>query len=639
MDVSVTQSRLVRYAVAILVTAAAVGLRMAMSPLLGDDRVPYITLFAALLFVGWFSGVMPGLLCVLLGAAAVTFFILPPIYSLTVDDPHMFAGMLTFIVMGSVCVLMGNAVARTERRALTSERLAIAQRRELERAAAERERLAIIVESSDDAIVAKDLNGVITDWNKGAERLFGYSREEAIGRSVTMLIPEDRFDEEPHILSRIRQGLRIEHYETVRQRKDGSRVHISLSVSPLRDSSGRIIGASKIARDMTERRQQDEALAQYRTHLEELVRARTAEVVESQSRLRHSERLASIGTLSAGLGHDIGNMLLPLDTHVLRLKNQIGSGTATVEATDESFAAINRAVEYLRDLSNGLRMLTRATSDRGDADAAVELEPWWKEVRPLVAALTGRSIGLRHEFEPGVPPVRLAKHLLTQVVFNLVQNAVHALADRSDGIITIRAMKATEQAGLVIEVTDNGRGMDQEVRQRCLEPFFTTKTRGISSGLGLAIVNGIVANADGSLEIDSEVGRGTRASIRLPAAGDRPTRKLTAEVTVEEPRLRAMVVSMLSTSAIQAHPVDIHHQPNGQTRLWVVDASVTPDLESRIARFLNRDDGIGRRVLVLNDAGVPVGLADGNVTLMNRRFRPSEFRMALERIVQELPAS
>jgi PAS domain S-box-containing protein len=119
-------------------------------------------------------------------------------------------------------------------------------------------RYVAIVESSNDAIVAKDLNGVITAWNRGAERLFGYSAEEAIGRSVTMLIPPDHSDEEPHILARIRLGERIEHYETTRRRKDGSLVDISLTVSPVRDGRGQVIGASKIARDISDRRRAEE---------------------------------------------------------------------------------------------------------------------------------------------------------------------------------------------------------------------------------------------------------------------------------------------------------------------------------------------------------------------------------------------
>lgn len=117
-----------------------------------------------------------------------------------------------------------------------------------------RQVLAAIIESSEDAILSKNLDGIITSWNRGAEHLFGYTADEVVGKSVTVLIPDDRQDEEPSILARLRRGERIEHYETVRRRKDGSLVDISLSVSPIRDASGRVVGASKIARDLTDRR-------------------------------------------------------------------------------------------------------------------------------------------------------------------------------------------------------------------------------------------------------------------------------------------------------------------------------------------------------------------------------------------------
>ncbi len=131
----------------------------------------------------------------------------------------------------------------------------ISDRREADRAA---QRLSAIVESAEDAILAKDLNGVITSWNSGAERLFGYTPGEVIGKSITILIPDDRLDEEPQILGRIRRGERVEHFDTVRRRKDGSLVEIGLTVSPIRNSAGQIVGASKVARDITERRQAQE---------------------------------------------------------------------------------------------------------------------------------------------------------------------------------------------------------------------------------------------------------------------------------------------------------------------------------------------------------------------------------------------
>ena len=130
--------------------------------------------------------------------------------------------------------------------------------RELQQSAIATQRLGAIVESSDDAIVSKDLDGIIGTWNAGAERLFGYTAEEVIGKPVTILIPPDRHDEEPEILARIRRGERVDHYDTVRRRKDGSLVEVSLSVSPIRDAKGRVVGASKIARDITERKRAQE---------------------------------------------------------------------------------------------------------------------------------------------------------------------------------------------------------------------------------------------------------------------------------------------------------------------------------------------------------------------------------------------
>jgi len=122
------------------------------------------------------------------------------------------------------------------------------------------QRLAAIVESSDDAIVSKDLSGIVRSWNKGAERIFGYTAEEMIGRSITVLIPPERLNEEPGIVERIRNGAPIDHYETIRRRKDGSRIHVSLTVSPVKNSVGHVIGASKIARDITEKKEAQERI-------------------------------------------------------------------------------------------------------------------------------------------------------------------------------------------------------------------------------------------------------------------------------------------------------------------------------------------------------------------------------------------
>jgi PAS domain S-box-containing protein len=164
-------------------------------------------------------------------------------------------------------------------------------RRRTERAA---QQLASIVESSDDAIISKDLDGIITTWNRGAERLFGYSTEEAIGMPVTNLIPPDRLDEEPGILARIRRGERIDHYETVRRRKDGTLVDISLTVSPMRDATGKIVGASKIARDITERKETEARLRDSERRLQELLAAIPAAIytTDAQGKITYYNQAA-----------------------------------------------------------------------------------------------------------------------------------------------------------------------------------------------------------------------------------------------------------------------------------------------------------------------------------------------------------
>jgi PAS domain S-box-containing protein len=177
------------------------------------------------------------------------------------------------------------------------------------RADADAQRLISIIESSDDAIVSKDLDGVITSWNRGAERVFGYTAEEVIGKPVTILIPLEQMDEEPEILGRIRRGERVDHYETVRRRKDGTLIDISLTVSPLKDANGKVIGASKIARDITERRRAQEQQKLLVHEMKHRIKnsLATVQAIATQTLNQHAkERDAFIARLHAlGSAHDL----------------------------------------------------------------------------------------------------------------------------------------------------------------------------------------------------------------------------------------------------------------------------------------------------------------------------------------------
>jgi len=188
--------------------------------------------------------------------------------------------------------------------------------------------LAAIVESSDDAILSKNLDGIITSWNRGCERIFGYNAEEAIGRSITMLIPQDRQDEEPMILARLRRGEKIDHYETVRRRKDGGLIDVSLTVSPIRDQSGTIVGASKVARDISERKRFDEKQALLLGEMRHRVKnlSTVIEALARQSTPRHEPAVdafvdAFMGRVRALLS--TGELLLETPARSVLLKQLI----------------------------------------------------------------------------------------------------------------------------------------------------------------------------------------------------------------------------------------------------------------------------------------------------------------------------
>ena len=255
-------------------------------------------------------------------------------------------------------------------------------------------RLAAIVTSSDDAILSKDLQGRIRSWNIGAERLFGYSADEAIGQPVVMLIPEGLRDEEPEILARIASGQRVEHYETVRRRKDGSFVEISLTVSPVFDAAGRVVGASKIARDISQRKRHQEALA--------------------EADRRKDEFLAT-------LAHELRNPLAPLRNGLGILK-QIRDQPAAVDQTRElmerQLAQMVRLIDDLLDVSRISRGRLELRIERVELAAVVEQAV--ETCRPLAEA-AGHELIVVMPPEPvyvNADPVRLA-----QVFSNLLSNA------------------------------------------------------------------------------------------------------------------------------------------------------------------------------------------------------------------------
>jgi len=385
--------------------------------------------------------------------------------------------------------------------------------------------LAAVVESSQDAIVSKNLDGVILSWNSGAEKLFGYKAEEAIGKHITLIVPLDRHGEEADILSRVRRGERIESYETVRRKKDGRMFDVSLAISPVYDGTGRIIGVSKIARDITERKRMEAELRSLNAELEKRVADRTAELIRTieqreklQQQLAQSQKMESIGTLAGGIAHDFNNIL----TIILGYSSSLG-GVADPERLREGLEIIRETGMRGAMLVQQLLTLSR----NGNLSfQPVDANDLLRQFARLLSETFPKTIDVSLDLHDEVPATMADPNRLHQALLNLCVNARDAMNGTGtlalkDTVVSGAALRsqfpdAADDAYLCITVSDTGSGIDAAVRDRIFDPFFTTKDPGQGTGLGLTAVYGIVREHDGFVEVDSEPGRGTTFRLYLP---------------------------------------------------------------------------------------------------------------------------
>lgn len=390
---------------------------------------------------------------------------------------------------------------------------AVAQLREAEEA---KGRLAAIVESSDDAIISTNLDGVITSWNFGAQKLFGYAASEAIGRSIMMLMPEDRADEEPAVLERIRGGERVDHYETVRRRKDGMLVELSLSVSPIIDAKGDIIGESKIARDISERRRVEEDRRRWASELERALADRTLELMETHEAARRTEAMAVLGALAGGISHDLGNLLLPL-----RVRLDMLQRLELPVAARDHVEILGRNIEYLAALTGRLRQ--HLTDSGRDARVHEPFDPvkWLHDHERFYRGILPPQMRLECVVPPNLPMLAVSQAALTQAVYNLVQNAGKAMSRSGVGrTVTLRA-SSDGDGWLLLGVEDDGPGMPPDVLSRCMDRSFTTDANAGSLGLGLSLVKAFVDSTGASIEVQSPPAgksRGAAFILRLSTA-------------------------------------------------------------------------------------------------------------------------
>jgi two-component system CheB/CheR fusion protein len=353
------------------------------------------------------------------------------------------------------------------------------------------QRLAAIVSSSDDAIVGKDLNSIVTSWNSGAERLFGYSANEMIGTSIMRLIPPDRHAEEDEILTRIRNGRRMDHFETVRMRKDGSLIDVSVTASPIKDGSGKVIGASKVARDITERKRSEEKLEAAKNAAEKANKAKD--------------------DFLAVLSHELRTPLTPAlvaATYLAEHKDLLPEFRAEV-------VAISRNIKLEARLIDDLLDLTRITSGKIALHReAVDAHALFGTALQITReAMLAKEIEFVMDLAATDHHVRADPVRIQQVFWNLLNNAVK-FTNRG-GRITVRS--SNDRGQFVFEITDTGIGIEPEQQERIFQAFeqgerSTTRQFG-GLGLGLTISKRLMDLHGGSLSVQSE-GKNRGASFR-----------------------------------------------------------------------------------------------------------------------------
>ena len=379
-------------------------------------------------------------------------------------------------------------------------------------------RLAAIVNSSDDAIVSKTLDGVIVSWNPAAERMFGWSSGEAVGKSITLIIPHDRLDEEATVLQRLRRGQSIDHYETIRVRKDGVLIPISLTVSPIRDLSGTIIGASKIARDISDRRRAEQEVAR---SLAQEQAARTE--AERASRLK-DEFLAT-------LSHELRTPLTSIVGWVRMLRQgslDNGATERALEIVDRNTQALTRLVEDILDISS--ITMGRLRLENVPVDLPVVVRAAVDSVRLGAGA---KNIRLDVAIDAMTRPVAGDAGRLQQVVWNLLANAVKFTRDGGEIAVTL----APSGSYAELRVRDNGQGITPEFVPRLFDRFSqhdasSTRQHG-GLGMGLAIVRHLIELHGGTVRAESPgPGLGATFIVRLPQILGRP---ISSEARPESP--------------------------------------------------------------------------------------------------------
>ena len=421
-------------------------------------------------------------------------------------------------------------------------------------------RLAAIVDSSDDAIVSKTLAGVITSWNAAAERMFGWSAEEAVGQHITLIIPVEYHEEETHVLARLARGERINHFETIRQRKDGTRLPVSLTVSPVRDAAGVIVGASKVARDISERRLVEHAR---QTLLEHEQKARS----EAEAMNRSKDQFL------ATMSHELRT---PLNA-IYGWARMFAEGALDPAATRNAAQAILRnariQVQLIEDLFDVSRVITgKMRLDVRAMNVLAALEAAVETVRPAAA---GKGIRLDTALDPRAAPIMGDPDRIQQIAWNLLSNAVKFTP--KGGRVQLHLRRVNSHIDII--VSDTGEGIAAEQLPHLFERFHQADTgptrRHAGLGIGLSLVKHLVELHGGKVTaISPGLGQGTTFTVTLP-------------------------ISVM-------HPAPSREAPSADRAAGTIDTDSLKPVSLRDLRVLVvDDDGEGRELaaLILTNAG------------------------------------
>jgi PAS domain S-box-containing protein len=357
----------------------------------------------------------------------------------------------------------------------------------LSRTTVSKEYFTTLVDASPLAIIAIDLAGNVTIWNRAAEILFGWTTAEILGRPYP-IIPDDQPEAFQFMLKATAAGRSVTIHEAVRRRKGGSTVAVSVSAACLRGADGRVTGGVALISDLTQRRR-------------------------LEARFNQVEKLSAVGRLAAGVAHELNN---PLGV-ILAFSQSLRRTVAEKDPLAFPLESIERETRRCGDLVANLLTYARAAKpeDRGPVD----LNEAVSEALALIdTRARGQETAVHREFAEELPPLHANKNQLQQIVFNLCYNALDAL--ERNGRLTVRTALVTEEGRewAVLEVSDDGPGMTADVQKSIFEPFFTTKEMGKGTGLGLSLVHEIVVRHGGGIEVTSSPGAGAAFAVRLPRA-------------------------------------------------------------------------------------------------------------------------